>query len=440
MIIRYTRPQMGQIWTEENKFKTWLEVELAVVEAQAKLGIIPKDIPSKLRSKTKNFKFDVARIQEIERTVKHDVIAFLTYANEEMGPEGRWIHFGMTSSDVLDTGLALQIKEASQLLMGDVKRLIRALGKKARAHKFTLMVGRSHGVHAEPITFGLKMALFYAEFQRNLERLEEAARQIAFGKISGAVGTFANIPPEVEEAALQGLGLEPAPISTQIIQRDRHAYFMAALAVTAGSLEKLATEIRLLQKTETLEVEELFAKGQKGSSAMPHKRNPVSCERVAGLARLIRGYAQAALENQALWHERDITHSSVERVIFPDATIALDFMLSEMTTIIENLVVNKDNMKKNLELMRGMVFSQGLLLELVKKGLTREEGYKMVQESAAKVWDKSADLKSVVLKSASMTQYLSKKEIENIFDYDYHTKNVDAIFKRLRLSSERSEE
>ncbi|MBI4970312.1 MAG: adenylosuccinate lyase [Candidatus Omnitrophica bacterium] len=431
MIERYTRPEMARIWTDEAKLKTWLDVELAVLEVQAKYGIVPKDIPAKVKSKAK---FDITRVLEIEKQVKHDVIAFLTNVSENVGPEARYVHFGMTSSDVLDTGLALQVKQATELLLSDIKKLIAVLGAKAREHKMTMMVGRSHGVHAEPITFGLKMALFYAEFLRNEERLKEAAKQIAVGKISGAVGTFANIDPKIEEEALKLLGLEAAPISTQIVQRDRHAFYMTTLAVIAGSLEKLATEIRLLQKTETLEVEESFTKGQKGSSAMPHKRNPVNCERVAGLARMIRGYAQAALENQALWHERDITHSSVERVIFPDATILLDFMLAEMTQIIENLVINVENMKKNLELMRGMVFSQGLLLELVKKGLTREEGYKLVQECAAKVWDQGKDLKTVVLNGSEVAKHLSSQEIEKVFNYSYHTKNVDAIFRRLGLS------
>ena len=430
MIERYTRPEMARIWTDEAKYKTWLDVELAVLEVQAKYGIVPKDIPAKVKSKAK---FDIKRVLEIEKQVKHDVIAFLTNVSENVGPDARYVHFGMTSSDVLDTGLALQIKQATELLQSDLKKLIEVLREKAREHKMTPMVGRSHGVHAEPITFGLKMAVFYAEFLRNETRLKEAAKQIAVGKISGAVGTFANIDPKIEEESLKLLGLEPAPISTQIVQRDRHAYYMTTLAVIAGSLEKLATEIRLLQKTETLEVEESFTKGQKGSSAMPHKRNPVNCERVAGLARMIRGYATAALENQSLWHERDITHSSVERVIFPDATILLDFMLVEMTTIIDNLEVKAENMKKNLELMRGMVFSQGLLLELVKKGLTREEGYRIVQECAAKVWDQNKDLKSVVLNGSEVAKHLSKEEIEKVFDYSYHTKNVDAIFKRLGL-------
>jgi len=430
MIERYTRPEMGRIWTEENKFRTMLDVELAVLEVQAKHGIVPKDIPAKVKPKAK---FDTKRINEIEREVKHDVIAFLTSVTENVGPEGRYLHFGMTSSDVLDTSLALQTKQATELLIKDLEKLILVLRDKAREHKLTIMVGRSHGIHAEPTTFGLKMALFYAEFERNLDRLKQAYKQISVGKISGAVGTFANIDPKIEEETLKLLGLEPDPISTQIVQRDRHAFYMGTLAVIAGSLEKLATEIRLLQKTETLEVEESFAKGQKGSSAMPHKRNPVNSERVAGLARLIRGYAQAAFENQALWHERDITHSSVERVIFPDATILLDFMLDETARIIENLVVHKENMKKNLELMRGMVFSQGLLLELVRKGVTREEGYRMVQECAAKVWDEGRDLKAVVMNGSPIAKHLSKQEIEKVFDYSYHTKNVTAIFKRLGL-------
>jgi len=430
MIERYTRPEMAKIWTEENKLNTWLKVELAVLETQAKHGVIPKDIPSKVIPKAK---FDVKRVAEIEEVVNHDVIAFLTNVSENVGPDGRYIHFGMTSSDVLDTGLSLQVKQASEILLNDLDQLIEALKEQAVKHKMTLMIGRSHGVHAEPITFGLKMGIFYAEFQRAKERLIEAQKSMNVGKISGAVGTFANIDPKIEEESLALLNLDPAPISTQIVQRDRHAYYMATLAVIAGSLDKLATEFRLLQKTETLEVSESFKKGQKGSSAMPHKRNPITCERVAGLARTIRGYALSAFENQALWHERDITHSSVERVIFPDSTILLDYMLNKMIQVVKELDVHEDNMMSNMEESRGMVFSQGLLLKLVEKGLTREDGYRIVQQCAAKVWDEGKNLDVVVLEDGEIKTHLSEDEIKNVFDYSYHTKNVGAIFKRLGL-------
>ncbi len=430
MITRYTRPQMGSIWTEENKLNTWLKVEMAVLETQGKHGVIPSDIPSKVIPKAK---FDLKRVLEIEEVVNHDVIAFLTNISENVGPDARYVHYGMTSSDVLDTGLSLQVKQASELLLKELDQLIEALKEQAQEHKMTLMVGRSHGIHAEPITFGLKMALFYAEFQRAKERLLAAQESMNVGKISGAVGTFANIDPEIEEEALAILGLKPAPISTQIIQRDRHAYYLGTLAVIAGSLDKLATEIRLLQKTETLEVAESFKKGQKGSSAMPHKRNPITCERIAGLSRNIRGYALSAFENQALWHERDITHSSVERVIFPDATILMDYMLSKMVDVIQNLEVYGENMKSNMEKSRGMIFSQGLLLKLVEKGLTREDGYRMVQQCAARVWDEGKDLNTIVLDDDEIKTHLSESEIKSVFDYNYHTKNVDKIFKRLNL-------
>lgn len=428
MIPRYTRPEMAKIWTEENKLRKWLQVELAALEGLAAYGYIPKDIPAKVRAKAA---FEVERVQEIEKTVNHDVIAFLTNVAEHVGPAGRYVHFGLTSSDILDTGLSLQVQEASDILIRELKKLIAILGKKAREHAQTLMVGRSHGVHAEPITFGLKMALFYAEFQRGLERLEAAKETMCYGKISGAVGTFANVDPKVEEFVCKKLGLNPAAVSTQILQRDRHAEYLGVLAIIGGSLEKLATEIRGLQRTECYEVQEYFSKGQKGSSAMPHKRNPIICERVAGLARILRGNALAGFENIALWHERDITHSSVERVIFPDSTILLDYMLGLMQNVIENLVVNKDRMLKNLESSRGMVFSQGLLLKLVEKGLTREEAYRLVQHAAQKLWgDESLYLEQVVLKDAAILKILKPKEIREIFSYDRHLKNIPAILRR----------
>ncbi len=430
MIDRYTRPEMGRIWTEENKLSKWLEVELAALEALAHYKYIPKNIPAKVRSKAK---FNLSRVKEIESTVQHDVIAFLTNLAEYVGRDGRYVHFGLTSSDVLDTALALQLKEASELLINDLKELLKALKKKANEHKLTLMVGRSHGVHAEPITFGLKAALFYAEFERNLERLEHAAESVAYGKISGAVGTFANVHPKVEAYTCKKLGLTPAPISTQILQRDRHAEYLTTVAIIGGSLEKLATEFRNLQKTETLEVEEQFSEGQKGSSAMPHKRNPITSERIAGLSRILRGNAIAAMENIALWHERDITHSSVERVIFPDSTILLDYMLTTMTTVIKNLKIHKDRMLQNLESSRGMVFSQGLLLKLIEKGLTREEAYKIVQDCAKKVWDDKQTLRQTVLEEPKILKHLNRKEIDAVFNYNYHTKHVKDIFKRVKI-------
>jgi adenylosuccinate lyase len=428
MISRYTRPEMGKVWTEENKVQKWLEVELAALDALARHRYIPKNIPSQVRRKAR---FDIRRIQEIEQKVNHDVIAFLTNLAEYVGPVGRFVHYGLTSSDILDTGLALQLKEASQILIAGTQELIEALRKQAVTHADTLMVGRSHGVHAEPITFGLKMALFFQEFRRNLKRLETAAESVSYGKISGAVGTFANVDPKVEEDVCKHLGLKPAPVSTQVLQRDRHAEFLTAIAIVGASLEKLATEIRALQKTETLEVQEPFRHGQKGSSAMPHKQNPITCERVAGLARVLRGNALAAIENIALWHERDITHSSVERIIFPDSTILLDYMLHLMIVVVRDLVVYPENMLANLRKSRGMVFSQALLLKLVQKGLTREQGYSLVQEAAKKVWaDSGLELREAVLADEEILKHLGRNEIEKTFDYAYHLKNVPVILKR----------
>ncbi|MBI4358754.1 MAG: adenylosuccinate lyase [Candidatus Omnitrophica bacterium] len=430
MIDRYTRPEMGQIWTEEGKLKKWLEVELAALEALARYSYIPKSIPAKVRRKAK---FNFQRVKKIESSVQHDVIAFLTNLAEYVGRDGRYIHFGLTSSDILDTALALQLKEASGIIFEDLKELIGVLKQTARRHKWTLMVGRSHGVHAEPMTFGLKAALFYAEFKRNLARFERAAENVAYGKISGAVGTFANVHPKIETYVCKKLGLTPAPISTQILQRDRHAEYLTTIAIIGGSLEKLATELRNLQKTETLEVEEHFGEGQKGSSAMPHKRNPITSERIAGLSRVLRGNAIAALENISLWHERDITHSSVERVIFPDSTILIDYMLTTMTKVLKDLKVHKDRMLKNLEGSRGMVFSQGLLLRLIEKGLTREEAYARVQKCAKKVWDEGWTLREAVLEDKKIPSKLSREEIDSVFDYHYHTKHVNSIFRRLGI-------
>ena len=431
MIPRYTRPGMGAVWTEENKIRKWLEVELAALDALAHYNYIPKDIPGKVRKKAG---FNLKRIREIEKVVQHDVVAFLTNLAEHVGPAGRYVHFGLTSSDILDTALALQLKEASGILIAELKKLIAILRKKAKQQQYTLMAGRSHGVHAEPTTFGLKMALFYEEFKRGLRRLEQAAENVAYGKISGAVGTFANVDPKVEAHACRKIGLKPAPISTQILQRDRHAEYLSTLAILGGSLEKLATEIRGLQKTETLEVQEYFGEGRKGSSAMPHKQNPVACERIAGLSRILRGNALAGLENIALWHERDITHSSVERVIFPDSTILLDYMMATMQEVIRHLVVNKANMLANLGRTRGMIFSQGLLLRLIEKGLMREAAYKLVQDASKKVWaDPEAKLEDVVLKDREILKHLSAPEIERVFRYEYHLKNVGKIFKRVGI-------
>ncbi len=432
MIPRYSRPEMSRVWTEENKLQKWLEVELAALEGLAQYGYIPKDIPKKVRTKAK---FDIKRVREIEKVVNHDVIAFLTNVAEYVGPVGRYVHFGLTSSDILDTGLSLQAVEAADILIRELKKLIALLARQAKTHAFTLMVGRSHGVHAEPITFGIKMALFKEACERGVSRLEVARENIRFGKISGAVGTFANVDPKVEAFVCKKLGLNPAPVSTQVLQRDRHAEFLSAIALVGGTLEQLATEIRSLQKTETYEVQEFFSKGQKGSSAMPHKRNPITCERVAGLSRILRGNALAGLENIALWHERDITHSSVERVIFPDSTILLDYMLGLMQNVIDNLVVNKDRMIKNLEASRGMVFSQGLLLKLVQKGLTREAGYKLVQDAAQKLWgNDNLKLSDVVLSDAAILKILTPSEIRSAFSYERHIKNVSEILKRAGIS------
>ncbi|MEX2116284.1 MAG: adenylosuccinate lyase [Bacteroidota bacterium] len=431
MIPRYTRPAMGRIWEDENRFRIWLEIELLACEAQAELGVIPKAAATTIRKKAA---FDVKRILEIEEEVKHDVIAFLTNVGEHIGPESRFVHLGMTSSDVLDTALAVQMKQSAELLLKDLDDLRAALAKRAKEHKFTMMVGRTHGIHAEPVTLGLKFALWYAETQRNIDRLNAALKTISVGQISGAVGTYAHVDPAVEEFVCSRLGLQPAPISTQILQRDRHAEFMNTLAVIGSSLEKFATEIRHLQKTEVLEVEEYFSKGQKGSSAMPHKRNPITCERIAGLSRVLRGNAVAGMENVALWHERDITHSSVERVIIPDSCILLDYMLHHFSKIIENLLVYPENMKNNLEKTHGLVFSQSVLLALTKKGMKREDAYRIVQEHAMKVWeDRTARFEEKIAGDVEIMKFLNKKELEEIFDLKKNVKYVDMVFKRLGL-------
>lgn len=428
MIQRYTRPEMARIWEPENRFRIWLEIELLACEAHVELGNVPEEAARRIREKAS---FDIPRIDEIEQTVKHDVIAFLTSVADYIGDDSRFLHIGMTSSDVLDTSLAVQLVQASDILLDDIRRLMEVIRKRAFEHKKTPMIGRSHGIHAEPVTFGLKMALWYDEMRRNLQRMEHARQTIAYGKISGAVGTFANIDPFVEEYVCGKLGLSPAPCSTQIIQRDRHAEFFATLAVIASSIEKFAVEIRHLQRTEVLEAEEFFSKGQKGSSAMPHKRNPVLSENLSGLARLIRGYAVSALENVALWHERDISHSSVERVIAPDATILLDFMLNRAIGLIGNLVVYPENMQRNLDLMGGLHNSQRILLKLAAAGASRERAYELVQRNAMKVWTEKKDLATELLNDPDVRALLPEDEIRDAFDLGYHLKHVDTIFRRV---------
>ncbi len=428
MIARYTRPEMGRVWSEENGFQKWLDVEIFAAEGLAELGQIPKAAVARIRKKAR---FNVDRIRNIEAEVKHDVIAFLSCVAESIGQDARFLHVGMTSSDVIDTGLAMQFKEASAILIQDVKDLMKVLRRQALKYKWTVMIGRTHGVHAEPITFGLKFALWYQEMARHLARLEKAIDDICVGQISGVVGTFAQISPRVEAYVCRKAGLKPALISNQIIQRDRHAYFFATLAVIASSLEKFAVEVRHLQRTEVHEAEEPFTEGQKGSSAMPHKRNPILSENVSGLARLMRGYAMAALENVALWHERDISHSSVERVIAPDATIVLDFMLRRLTYVLGNLSVYPENMKRNLEKSGGIVFSEKVLLALVKKGIPRDSAYRMVQRHALKVGREGGDLKEELLKDPDIRRSLSAQEIEKVWGVKHHLKNVDFIFRRV---------
>ncbi|MBI3315635.1 MAG: adenylosuccinate lyase [Candidatus Omnitrophica bacterium] len=429
MINRYTLPEMGKIWTEENRFKTLLDVEVAACEAMAALKLIPKKSALNIRRKAG---FKVSQINKYEQVTKHDVTAFLKSVADHIGPDARFVHKGLTSSDVLDTALSLQIREALDLLIQTTEELLGTLKKQALKYKNTPMMGRTHGVHAEPVTLGLKFLLFYEEFRRNLARLRRAHDAIAVGKISGAVGTYANINPRVEEKTLKILKLKTAPVSTQILQRDRHAQVLAVLAIVGGSLEKLATEIRHLQKTEALELEEPFSEGQTGSSAMPHKRNPVNCERVAGLARVLRGNAVAGLENIALWHERDITHSSVERVVFPDSCILTHFMLREMIAILKGLEVYPRHMMENIAKTRGLIFSQRVLLALIDKGLSREAAYKIVQKSAQRVWkDRRLILKDVLLSEKEVTRRFSRSQIEALFDLDYHLKHVGMIFKRV---------
>jgi len=428
MISRYTRPEMAKLWSLKNKYQKWLEIEILVCEAWAEKGVIPKEALAKIKEKAS---FSVERIAEIETQVKHDVIAFISNVEENIGPEGRYLHLGLTSSDILDTANAVLLKEAMEIILEDVEEVMSILREQAFAYKDTPMIGRSHGVHAEPITFGLKLALWYEEMRRNKKRLQQAKEDISYGKISGAVGTFAHLEPEIEEYVCPKLGLKPAPITNQIIQRDRYAHYFTVLAILAGTIEKIALEIRHLQRTEVLEVEEPFTKGQKGSSAMPHKRNPIQCENLCGLARLVRTNAIAALENIALWHERDISHSSVERVIMPDSTILSDFMLHRLKKILANMEVYPERMLKNIYLTKGLIFSQGLLLALVKKGLPRQKAYEMIQDCAMRVWQGEQDLKTQVLSHKEIKVYLTPAEIEKIFDLKYCLRHIDKIFARI---------
>jgi adenylosuccinate lyase len=431
MIPRYTRPEMALIWDPQTRFRIWFEIEAHAADAMAELGVIPKKAAETIWAKGKDAVFDVARIDAIERETRHDVIAFLTHLSEIVGPEARFVHQGMTSSDVLDTCLNVQLCRAADILLADLDNLLEALERRAREHKNTVTIGRSHGIHAEPTTFGVKLAYAYAEFSRAKERLAYARKDVATCAISGAIGTFANIDPRIEEHVAKKMGLTPEPVSTQVIPRDRHALFFSVLAVIASSVERLATEIRHLQRTEVLEAEEFFSPGQKGSSAMPHKRNPVLSENLTGLARLVRSAVVPALENVALWHERDISHSSVERGIAPDATVHLDFALARLTGLIDKLVVYPENMKKNLDRLGGLIHSQRVMLALTQKGMAREEAYAAVQRNAMPVWRGEGDFLALLQADKDVTQKLSKAALAELFDLGYHTKHVDTIFKRV---------
>jgi len=430
MIERYAREEMSAIWSEENQFQAWLEVELAACRAWSKIGKIPSEDVDKLYE---NATFDVDRIHEIEKKTRHDVVAFTRSVSESLGDEKKWVHYGLTSTDVVDTANGYRLKQANTLLKKGLNRFLEALREKAREHKFTVMMGRTHGVHAEPTTFGLKCALWYAEMKRNIDRFEAAAKDVEFGKLSGAVGTFANIPTEVESYTCEKLGISPAPISTQTLQRDRHAFYMATLAVTGSTMEKIAVEIRHLQRTELREAEEFFRKGQKGSSAMPHKRNPISSENITGCSRVLRGYMMSAYENIPLWHERDISHSSVERIILPDATILLDYMLNRFSGVIEKLMVYPENMKKNMNKTHGLVFSQRLLLMLIDKGISRELAYDTVQPLAMEAWENHKPFRPLVEADKTIKENLTPDEIESAFDLDHHTRRVDEIFERVGI-------
>jgi adenylosuccinate lyase len=431
MIPRYTRPEMAAIWEPQTRFRIWFEIEAHAADAQAELGVIPKDAAKTIWAKAKNATFDVARIDEIERETRHDVIAFTTHLAEIVGAEARFVHQGMTSSDVLDTCLNVQLTRAADILVEDIDAVLAALKRRAFEHKMTPTIGRSHGIHAEPVTFGLKLAFAYAEFARARERLTAARKEVATCAISGAVGTFAQIDPRVEEHVAKAMGLTPEPISTQVIPRDRHAMYFATLGVIAASVERLATEIRHLQRTEVLEAEEFFSEGQKGSSAMPHKRNPVLSENLTGLSRMVRAYVTPALENVVLWHERDISHSSAERMIGPDATVTLDFALNRLAGLIDRLLVYPANMQKNLDRLGGLVHSQRLLLALTQKGASREDAYRLVQRNAMPVWRGEGDFQTLLKQDVEVKEYLSDTEIEERFDLGYHLKHVDTIFNRV---------
>ena len=431
MIPRYSRPEMTAIWEPEARFRIWFEIEAHAADAQAELGVIPKSAAMTIWEKGRAAKFDVARIDEIERVTKHDVIAFLTHLQEFVGPEARFVHQGMTSSDVLDTCLNVQLTRAADLIIAGIGRVLAALKTRAFEHKTTVTIGRSHGIHAEPTTFGVKLAYAYAEFARARERVVAARKEVATCAISGAVGTFANIDPRVEEHVAKAMGLSPEPVSTQVIPRDRHAMYFATLGVVASSVERLAIEFRHLQRTEVLEAEEFFSEGQKGSSAMPHKRNPVLTENLTGLARMVRAYAMPAMENVALWHERDISHSSVERMIGPDATVTLDFALSRLAGVIEKLIVYPENMRKNLDRLGGLVHSQRILLALTQKGVSREDSYAWVQRNAMPVWRGQGDFLSLLKADKDVAGVLSAAELAALFDLGYHTRHVDTIFKRV---------
>jgi adenylosuccinate lyase len=431
VIPRYSRPEMAEIWDPQTRFRIWFEIEAHAADAMAELGIVPKDAARKIWDKGRNARFDVARIDEIEREVKHDVIAFLTHLSEIVGPEARFVHSGMTSSDVLDTCLNVQLVRAADLLIADVHKLMAALERRAFEHKLTPTIGRSHGIHAEPTTFGLKLATYYAEFTRARQRLEAARHEVATCAISGAVGTFAQVDPRVEAHVAKAMGLRVEPVSTQIIPRDRHAMYFATLGVVASSVERLATEIRHLQRTEVLEAEEFFSEGQKGSSAMPHKRNPVLSENLTGLARMVRAYVVPAMENVALWHERDISHSSVERMIGPDATVTLDFALARLAGVVDKLLIYPDNMAKNLDRLGGLVHSQRVLIALTQKGVAREDAYRLVQRNAMRVWRGEGDFLTFLKADPDVRAKLTDAEIETNFDLGYHFKHVDEIFRRV---------
>ena len=430
MIERYSREEMSNIWTDQNRYEAWLEVEILACEAWSKLGDIPAEDVKKIRE---NAKVDVARAQEIEQETRHDVVAFTRQVSETLGEERKWVHYGLTSTDVVDTALSYVIKQANEIIEKDLERFIDVLAQKTKDYKYNLMMGRTHGVHAEPTTFGVKMALWYTEMKRNLERFKQVRKEIEVGKMSGAVGTFANIPPEIEAYVCEHLGLDAAPVSTQTLQRDRHAYYVATLALISTSMEKFAVEIRNLQKTETREVEEAFAKGQKGSSAMPHKRNPIGSENITGIARVIRGYVTTAYENVPLWHERDISHSSAERIMLPDVTIALDYGLNRFTNIVERLTVFEDNMLANIDKTFGLIYSQRVLLALINKGLAREAAYDKVQPKAMESWETKTPFRTLIEEDATITDLLTKEDLDECFNPKHHLNQVDTIFQRAGL-------